>query len=1062
MLTKLRLIGCAALIVVVSGAFGLDRFARLAPTDLMTEFRENPIGLDTPSPRLSWRLPEGTVRQSAYELEIDGVPQGRVESSESQNIVWSSAALTTSQRVMWRVRIWNEAGNVSGWSSSATFTMGVMRPEDWRAKWIGPAPETRPDFDFGAAQWITAPADTNGVVTLKTTFLYEGAQPMNAVEMAHVGVSQHEIEVNGKVFHKWWGMVFDWRYPRFRDLTPYLVKGTNTVVVRVFADVPRQPTDAIDPICVHAPQDVRAFLARINFPDGRTYVTDAADWTSPNGAVTELGSVRETVYGKQLKLRTEAASPAFAKSFVVTKPIRTATVHITGLGFYEAYLNGKKMGRKVLDPAPTDYTKHVLYSTYAVDSAIQQGTNELKILLGHGWYDVRAIVDWNFDIAPWRDFPRCLAQLEIVYSDGTKEIVATDRSWQQVENPVDYNDIYEGEVVGVRNLTKKPLFSAPLNAVEVSGPAGRLVAETQPGTEVVREIPVKQILPFDGGYILDFGENIVGWTRLTLRGQQKGDVVTVCYDEHIQPDGTATFTSVSDGLHDFPFSDKSLSNEVKRVRRIDRYFHYTASHCVLPTPDASIQTDHFVCSGAADEVYEPRFAYYGFRYVVIRGLRQPPTAADVKACFVRTAFPVIGSFACSDEAFNRLMAAGVRSYEGNFTVGVPTDCPQREMNGWTGDAAIASALAQYVFENTKGYEKWLRDVCDAQLPNGNLPGIVPTSGWGYHWGNGPAWDAALSVIPWNLWVYRGNRRILDEIYPYLVHYLAYTATLADADGLVAHGLGDWVPVNKAHRPTVEYTSSCYYYQAQRIAAEIARMKGLAEDASRYDACAAKTKAAIRAKYARGNGVYDNGWQTAQAFALAFGIVTEAERPAVEAKLVRAVEQAGGHVDMGNLGMTYAFRALSRAGRTDLAWRMLTNPTAPSPMYWIYDGGTTLRESWVGGTSYNHIMFGDFVGWAYAHLAGIRLAEATGSTEAVKLPTAPAFRELVIEPVFLKELDWLSASTITPYGRVAVSWRRVGEKIAVEVIVPPGARAEIRLPGQPAQFVATGTWSFNVP
>ena len=1058
-MTKAKSLACGALALGLAGLLGAAFAA--APEGLTAEYRENPDGLDTPSPRLSWRLPDGTARQTAYELEIDGVSQGRVASSESLNADWPGGPLATSQRVTWRVRTWDEAGRASDWSAPATFTMGVMRPEDWRAKWIGPAPETRPDYDFGAAQWITAPADAQGVVTLETAFPFDGARPGTCVEFVHAGVSQHEIRVNGRLFHQWAGHVHDWRYPRFRDLTPYLAKGTNTIVVRVFADRPRKGTDPVDPIRVHAPEGVRAFLARLDFPDGTARVTGADGWTSPQGPVTALGRARETSYGKRLKLRTETVSPAFAKTFEVAKPVKTATLHVTGVGFCEAYLNGRKIGKKVLDPSPTDYTKRVLYSTYRLDGAVRAGANELKLLVGHGWYDMRSTLVWNFETAPWRDFPRCLAQLELVYADGSKEIVATDGSWRQVESPVAYDDLFEGEIAGMRPPEESGSAAGDLHAAEVPGPGGRLVAEAQPGAEVVREIPVKRIVPFDGGYVLDFGENVVGWARLAFRGQRKGDVVSVRYDERVGPDGTPAESSAKDGLHDFNFWDPKRAAEAARKRYIDMHFRATASHRVRPFADAAPQTDHFVCSGEPVETYEPRFAYSGFRYAVVRGLRRPPVPADAVACFVRTAFPAIGSFACSDDGFNRLMAAGVRAYESNFTDGVPTDCPHREKNGWTGDAAIACELAQYCFENTAGYGKWLRDVFDAQLPDGDIPCIVPTSGWGFHWGNGPAWDAALSVIPWNLWIYRGDRRILDEAYPHLVRYLAHTATKADADGLVRHGLGDWIPVEKAHMPAVEFTSSCFYSQAQRIAAEIARLKGLADDAARFAAGAAKTAAALRAKYAKGNGVYDNGGQTAQAFALAFGIAPEAEVPAVEAQLAAAVERAGGHVDMGLLGTKHVFRALSRAGRTDLAWRMLTNPSSPSPMDWIRKGGTTLWEDWGEGFSRNHVMFGDFVGWAYQYLAGIRLAEAPRSTSAVTIPTAPAFRELAIEPVFLKELDWLSASTATPYGPVSVSWRRTDGTVAAEIALPPGVRAEVRLPDRPARTVGPGVHRFEV-
>ena len=1042
-------------------ALSLETAFAAAPTGLTTEYRANPDGIDAAAPRLSWRLPDGAARQTAYELEIDGKPQGRVASSESLNADWPGGPLATSQRVTWRVRVWDEAGRASDWSAPATFTMGVMRPEDWKAKWIGPAAVTRPDEDFGAAQWITAPADAKGVATLAFSFVFDGARPGECVEMVHAGVSQHEIDVNGKRFNKWTGMVHDWRYLRFRDLTPYLVKGTNTVVVRVFADKPRTASDPIDPIRLHAPKDARAFLAKITFPDGRTFVTGAQGWTSPNGAVVALGGPRAPSWGKDMVLRAENASPAFAKSFTVKKPVASATLHVTGVGFYEAALNGKKIGKKVLDPAPTDYTKRVLYSTYRLDGDLRQGTNELRLLVGHGWYDMRAVATWNFETAPWRNFPRGIAQLEIVYADGTKEIVATDRTWRQVESPVGHDDIFEGEVVGAWNPRMPDLGKTVVMAEEVAAPAGRLVAEAQPGAEIMRTVPARKIHAVGGGtYVIDIGENVAGWARLTLRGQKKGDLVSVRYDERVQDDGTPAEPSVKDGLNDFNFWG-DVPAEAARKRQIDQHFHYTASHRVCPV-DAAFQTDRVVCSGADAETYEPRFVYHGFRYAVVKGLRQGLKPEDAVACVIHTAFPTVGSFACSDATFSTLMDMGERAYRGNFVDGVPTDCPHREKNGWTGDASIASELAQYLFENTAAYEKWLRDVLDAQLPDGNLPGIVPTSGWGYHWGNGAGWDSALPVIAWNLWIYRGDRRILDEVYPALVKYLAYTAAKADADGLVKHGLGDWVPVTRAHMPSTLFTSSCYYYQAQRIAAEIAALKGLSAESAQWSAKAAKTRAGLNRRLYRGDGVYDNGGQTAQAMALAFGIAEAPMRAQVEAQLVAAVEKTDGHLDVGLYGTKHLFRALSRMGRTDLAFKLIVNPTKPSMVEWIQKGGTTLWEDWGDGSSRNHIMFGDFVGWAYQYLAGIRLAEASRSTSAVTVPTAPAFRELVIEPVFLDALDQLSASTVTPYGKVSVSWRRQNGKIAVEIAVPPGARAEIRLPGRAARRVGTGLYRFEVP
>ncbi len=1028
--------------------------ADLPPHGLSVEYRENPCGLDTSSPRFGWKLsadPKAqNVKQSAYRILVasssealsrdagDLWDSGKVESSQNVSVDYKGRAIASSARVFWKVKTWDAEGQESKWSAPAEWTMGIVKPTDWKAKWIGPAVCTRPDEDFGSAQWITAPTDTNGVVTLEYTFDFDGnLKPGEFVEFVHAGVSEHEIDINGKSFHKWagfahgTGFVHDWRYLRFRDLTSYLVKGQNKIIVRLQADKSRKPTDPVDPIRFHAPKDARAFLAKMIFPNGKTLVTTRADWTSPNGPVTELGSVREPVWGKAMILRAENTSPAFEKTFTVKKPVASAVLHVTGVGFYEASLNGNKIGKKVLDPSPTAFDHRVLYSTYRLDKTLQVGENKLHLLVGHGWYDMRAIATWNFDTAPWRDFPRCIAQLEITYTDGTKEFVITDKSWRQVKSPIGYDDIMEGEILGSLDLRRVDLDKNVVMAEEVPAPKGRLVSEAQPGAEIMKTLPVKSIKDLgDGSYQLDFGENVVGWTRILFRGQQKGDVITIRYDERE--------------------SDP---------RRIDCHIRATASQRACAT-DAALQTDRFICTGKEVESYEPHFVYHGFRYVTLKGLRRALQPADIRACFIHTAFKTIGSFACSDETFNKLMAMGDRAYRSNFTDGVPTDCPHREKNGWTGDASIASELAQYLYENTAAYEKWLRDVMDSQLESGDISCIVPSSGWGYQWGNGPAWDSALPVIPWNLWLYRGNRRILDEVYPALVKYLAYTATKADADGLVKHGLGDWIPVNWAHMPTTEFTSSCYYYQALSITANIAELKGLNDAAATYRKMAAQTRKSIHKKYYKGDGIYDNGRQTAQAFPLAFGIVPESERKKVEAKLVASVEMTDYHVDMGLLGSKHVFRALSRMGRTDLAFKMLTNPTKPSMVEWIQKGGTALWEDWGEGWSRNHIMFGDFVGWAYQYLAGIALTETADSTSAVTIAKKPAFAEITLAPRPIDALNWVTAKVNGPNGEIVSSWKREKDKILYSFVIPPNTTATILLPGEEPKTVGSGTYSWT--
>ena len=1062
-------------------AHGMAMFRTPVPSDLTVEGRVAPCGIDVAKPRLAWTMAAGDAakdeRETAWRIQaatsrealMSGSPDmwdtGKIVSS-STSVEWGGAPLPSSSTIWWRVKTWNSEGKESDWSVPSSWSTGLMSPEEWKAKWIGPNSATRKDVDLGGAQWIWFASAANSLSECPAGASYYRVAFSSPVELSksvvaavHMAAEQHEIWVNGKSFYKWSGQVNDWRWPIYQNMAPWLRKGVNEIIVRVDS----------------ATRGRRGLLMTVSLPDGRRLVTDGS-WEASDGAGAKpgnwaqaaadfkwgkanvAGKVRDVPWGGEMHLRHETASPAFEKRFVVSKEVERALLHVTGVGFYEASLNGRKIGDKVLDPSPTAYDKRVLYSTYDVAGDIRPGENTIKVLVGHGWYDVRSVATWNFNIAPWRDFPRMIAQLEIVYADGTKATVVSDGSWRHVASPVGFDCIREGEVIGARDPAGPDLSERPLLAEEVPAPKGRLVAEAQPGAKVMRTLAPKTIHELgDGAWMVEFPESFAGWIRMNVRGQKKGDVLSVRYDERVNANFSPAAESVQDGLH----GGKAPGGAKRAEKRmIDCHFRYTASHYVV-SKDAAMQTDRFVSSGGECEVYEPRFTYNGFQYVLLRGLREKPDVADITGCVVHTAFPDVGAFECSDPTFNTLMLMADRSYKSNFADGYPTDCPHREKNGWTGDASIASELAQYRYENTAGYEKWLHDIMDSQLANGDICCIVPTSGWGYSWGNGPAWDSALPVIAWNLWTYRDDRRILDEVYPALVRYLAFTAAKASPEGLVKHGLGDWLHVNRARMPSTELTSSCFYLQALEVASAIAAIKGIGADEAKFKALADKTRAAIHGKFHKGGGVYDNGGQTAQAFPLAFGVVPADLVAPTQAKLVEACEKTGGHVDMGLLGTKHVFRALSRAGRTDLAFKMLTNPTPPSPVDWINRGGTTLWEDWRNGSSRNHIMFGDFVAWAYQWLAGIRLPD--GGTDAVPKPQARAFSHVLIAPVPIDALSFVRASVKGPNGVVKSAWRQDAQSFTLEVSIPANCTAEIRLPyGGGMIKSGSGEYIFNVP
>lgn len=846
--------------------------AGLVPDQLTCEYLTNPVGIDARQPRLNWVLQSASPatrgqRQTAYQVLVASRPErlepgqadlwdtGRVESDQSFHVVYAGQALSSYQRCWWKVRVWDEAGEASPWSAPASWSMGILEPNAWMAKWIG---YTKP-------------------------------------------------------------------YP---------------------------------------PQE--------------------AEGTAQTGP-----------------------SPVFRKTFTLTKPVAAATIHITGLGYFELHLNGRKVGDHVLDPGYTRYDKRVLYVTHDVAGQLRPGRNAVGVMLGNGWYNMHTKCVWDFNQAPWRAEPRMLAQLRVVYADGTVETIASDGSWRAATGPLVHDSIRNGEWYDARR--EQPGWDTPDfdgaqwgGAQVVDAPKGLLRAQQSPPIRVTETLtPVKLTEPKPGVFVFDLGQNIAGWAQLQVTGPA-GTAITLRYGERLADDGTVT--------------QKPIDAYVKQGR---------------------FQTDVYVLRGQGQETWEPRFTYHGFRYVEVTGWPGQPTAESLRGRVVHNDFASAGEFACSHELLNLIQRCTRWSYRGNF-VSIPTDCPHREKNGWTGDAHLAAEQAMYNFANTAGYEKWLNDLYDEQQPDGNLPGIVPTSGWGYKWGNGPAWDSAYVLIPWYLYLYRGDQRVLEQHYDRLKLYVDYMTGKAK-DHLVEHGLGDWVPA-KTQTP-VMVTSSGYYFVDATIVAQIARLLGKAEDADKYATLARNIRQAYNQTLYKGDGLYANGSQTALSCALYQGLAEPAEQARVLAQLVANVEAHDGHLDTGILGAKYLLHALTDGGRADVAYRIAIQTTAPSYGDWLQRGATTLWEDWGDGASRNHIMFGDISAWFYQDLAGIRID-----------PEQPAFKHIVIRPRPVGDLTWVKGEHESPYGLIRSAWQRDGQRFQLAVTIPPNTTATIHVPAQRAEQI----------
>jgi alpha-L-rhamnosidase len=699
-------------------------------------------------------------------------------------------------------------------------------------------------------------------------------------------------------------------------------------------------------------------------------------------------------------------APLLRRAFTLDGQIKRARAYVCGLGYYELHLNGQKIGDHLLDPGYTRYDKRALYVAYDVTDALRRGKNAVGVILGNGWYNVQTRAVWEFDKAPWRAAPKLLMQLRVEHTDGRVETIGTDSRWTTSDGPITFDSIYGGENYDAR--AEKPGWDTPdyddsrwSMARVVSAPGGKLVAQMMPPIKADRIIkPVKLTEPQPAVFVFDLGQNFAGYAELNARGPA-GTKVVMKYGERLGQDGTVDRAGIQ-----------------QHVARVDA--------------GQQFQTDTYILDGSSRTTqHVPRFTYHGFQYVEVTGFPGKPTLDTLRGVFIHSAIPVAGEFACSNPLLNRIWRAGRWSYLSNLQ-GIPTDCPHREKNGWTGDAHLAAEQGLFNFAPAAVYTKWINDLGDEQQPSGELPGIVPTSGWGYKWGNGPAWDSAFLLIPFYLYEYCGDTKVLTDHYDGLKRYVDYLTGKAK-DGIVDIGLNDWAPFQT--KTPADITSTAYYYRDAQIVALAAGLLGNDADARKYTDLAAGIKTAFNRKfYHPDTALYGNGSQTSLSCALYQGLVEPANQARVLSNLVAAVEKSNGHIDTGILGAKYLLNTLLENGRADVAYRIASQKDLPGWGWWIEQGATTLWEQWNGADSRNHIMFGDISAWFYKALAGI-----------VPDPAAPAFKHFTIKPHLVGGLTSAHAAYDSVRGRIVSDWKAKDGRFELAVTIPPNTTATVSVP-----------------
>jgi alpha-L-rhamnosidase len=707
-------------------------------------------------------------------------------------------------------------------------------------------------------------------------------------------------------------------------------------------------------------------------------------------------------------------APLLRKSFDITKPVASAVAFVTGLGYFELYANGQKVGDDVLVPNQTNYGKRknlpnalinvednftrykVMYLAYDIKSLLKEGSNVLGGIVGNGFYNPAKF--W----AEGYGTPRFIAQVHIRYTDGTEDVIVTDDTWKAARSPILMNMVYYGETydagkeIGGWNT---PGFDDRSweHAVIKKSPEGDMVAHTAYPDKVMEQIKPVSIQKLDNGnYKVDFGVEISGWVRFNNIEGPKGHTIDVAF----------------------------VSNQ------------YSGEN-------------HYTFSGNGKENYAPRFNWFVFSAIEIKNWPGELKAEHLTAEAINTYIKESATFETSNQLFNDINKIWRRSQLDNMHGGIASDCPHRERSAYTGDGQVACATVMQNFDSRNFYQKWVQDMHDAQdVTTGYVPNGAP---WQPGCGGGVAWGAAISIIPWEFYLQYGAKDMLSDNYESMKGYVRYMKTWVDKDGIMfsqrtdASGkvlkwfnLGDWVPPGDLVADDLVHTF--YFWHCADVTAKVARVLGKNSEATEYSQLAEATRQAFYKRfYNQTTGSY--GKAGGNIFALFMGVPAD-QYERVKASLVKDIEANGGHLDTGIFGTRYFFEVLAANGLNHLAYEAMNKKTAPGFGNWLELGSTTTREQWDTGGSHNHPMFGGALVWFYRNLSGMRFDESQ-----------PAYKHIIFKPQPAGDLKFASYRRETIYGAAGISWEKSDTEFSVDIEVPVGSSASVYVPAAKKNDVA---------
>jgi alpha-L-rhamnosidase len=700
------------------------------------------------------------------------------------------------------------------------------------------------------------------------------------------------------------------------------------------------------------------------------------------------------------------AAPMLRKQFQVEKKIKKAVAYVTGLGYFEFYVNGKKAGDDVLVPNITNYSKRpnlgdmlinvednfkeykVMYLAYDVSSLLSKGDNAIGAVLGNGFYNPRMYWCEGYGTT------RFLGQLHITYLDGSEEIIASDESWKAAKSPILKNMVYYGETYDARmeqpGWNTSGFNDSQWEPVSIkNAPFGKLAAQTSPSDKVMEQLIPKKIEKLaNGNYFIDFGKEISGWVRL-------------------------------------------IDVEAPAGHRIDIAFNaneYSGDNA-------------YIFKGGGKENYAPRFNWFVFSGVEIKNWYGELKSENIIAESVYTEVPVSSVFETSNTMFNRINEIWRTSQQDNMHGAIASDCPHRERNGYTGDGQVSCVTVMHNFDARAFYQKWIADMLGAQdVTTGYVPNGAP---WQPGCGGGVAWGAAICIMPWEFYLHYGAKDMLETNYEGMKGYVRYMQTWVDQDGIMFskrtgndgkilkwYNLGDWV--TPGNLPPDEMVHTFYFWRCADITAQTAKALGKTAESQQYSALAEKTRQAFYKRfYNESTGSY--GIAGGNIFALRMGVPANQYQQVIEA-LKKDIAENKGHLDTGIFGTQFFFEVLTENGLHELAYEAMNKRDEPSYGHWLELGSTTSREQWSEEGSHNHPMFGGGLVWYYRKLAGMNID-----------PDAPGYKHVIFKPQPVANLTYVKYFNNTVNGEAGVFWKKDPNQFFMQVTIPVGSLATVYVP-----------------